>query len=72
MANINPPGGYNRPHIHPNSHFSGVYYINIQRFWDIVFNDPRSTSHMAMPSRKKVSHQNIYGKFIFSHKLVEL
>ena len=26
-ANINPPGGYNRPHIHPNSHFSGVYYI---------------------------------------------
>ena len=26
-ANINPPGGYNMPHIHPNSHFSGVYYI---------------------------------------------
>ena len=26
-ANINPPGGYNSPHIHPNSHFSGVYYI---------------------------------------------
>ena len=25
-ANINPPGGYNRPHLHPNSHFSGVYY----------------------------------------------
>ena len=26
-ANINPPGGYNAPHIHPNSLFSGVYYI---------------------------------------------
>ena len=26
-ANINPPGGYNVPHIHPNSLFSGVYYI---------------------------------------------
>ena len=23
-ANINPPRGYNAPHIHPNSHFSGV------------------------------------------------
>ena len=26
-ANINPPGGYNSPHLHPNSHYSGVYYI---------------------------------------------
>ena len=26
-ANINPPGGSNAPHIHPNSLFSGVYYI---------------------------------------------
>ena len=24
-ANINYPGGYNKPHIHPNSLFSGVY-----------------------------------------------
>ena len=23
-ANINPPGGYNRPHLHPNCHFSGT------------------------------------------------
>ena len=53
-ANINPPGGYNRPHIHPNSHFSGVYYIKATKdSGDIVFNDPRSTSHMAMPARKK-------------------
>ena len=28
-ANINPPGGYNAPHIHPNSLFSGVYYVKI-------------------------------------------
>ena len=26
-ANINPPGGMNMPHIHPNALFSGVYYI---------------------------------------------
>ena len=23
-ANINPPGGYNKPHVHPNSAYSGV------------------------------------------------
>ena len=62
-ANINPPGGYNRPHIHPNSHFSGVYYIKATKdSGEIVFNDPRSTSHMTMPARKKVNHQNIYGE----------
>ena len=26
-ANINPPGGYNQAHIHPNSLFSGAYYV---------------------------------------------
>ena len=51
-ANINPPGGYNRPHIHPNSHFSGVYYIKApQNSGEIVFNDPRSAAHMVMPER---------------------
>jgi len=53
-ANINPPGGYNRPHIHPNSHFSGVYYIKApQNSGEIVFNDPRSAAHMIMPDRVK-------------------
>ena len=53
-ANINPPGGYNRPHIHPNSHFSGVYYIKApQNSGEIVFNDPRSAAHMVMPDRVK-------------------
>ena len=53
-ANINPPGGYNRPHINPNSHFSGVYYIKApQNSGEIVFNDPRSAAHMVMPERVK-------------------
>jgi uncharacterized protein (TIGR02466 family) len=29
-ANINPPGGYNRPHVHPNCLWSGVYYVKAQ------------------------------------------
>jgi uncharacterized protein (TIGR02466 family) len=53
-ANINPPGGYNRPHLHPNSHFSGVYYIKAPKnSGQIVFNEPRSTAHMVMPRRKE-------------------
>ena len=53
-ANINPSGAMNRPHIHPNSHFSGVYYIKAPKnSGQIVFNDPRTTSHMVMPNRIK-------------------
>ena len=53
-ANINPPGGYNRPHLHPNSHFSGVYYIKApENSGQIVFNEPRSGAHMVMPRRKE-------------------
>ena len=53
-ANINPPGGYNRPHVHPNSHFSGVYYIKApENSGQIVFNESRSGAHMVMPRRKK-------------------
>ena len=48
-ANINPPGGYNRPHIHPNSHFSGVYYIKATKdSGDIVFNDPSLNSFFSL------------------------
>ena len=54
-ANINLPGGYNKSHIHPNSHFSGVYYIKATKdSGDIVFNDPKSTSHMIVPSVKNI------------------
>ena len=51
-ANINPSGAMNRPHIHPNSHFSGVYYIKAPKnSGQIVFNDPRTLSHMLLPTR---------------------
>ena len=53
-ANINPPGGYNAPHIHPNSLYSGVYYIKAPKdSGDLVFNDPRPGEQLNMPAIKK-------------------
>ena len=53
-ANINPPGGYNAPHIHPNSLFSGVYYIKAPKnSGNLVCNDPRPGVQLNMPARKK-------------------
>ena len=53
-ANINPPGGYNAPHIHPNSLFSGVYYIKApENSGDLVCNEPRAGAQLNMPARKK-------------------
>ena len=53
-ANINPPGGYNRPHIHANSLFSGVYYIKAPaNSGKLVCNDPRPGIQTVMPTRKK-------------------
>ena len=53
-ANINPPGGYNRPHIHANSLFSGVYYIKSPvNSGKLICNDPRPGVHVNMPVRKE-------------------
>jgi len=53
-ANVNEPGGYNRPHVHPNSLFSGCYYVktppNCGKF---IANDPRPGIQVNMPTRKK-------------------
>ena len=53
-ANINPSGGYNRPHIHPNALFSGVYYIKAPpNCGKLVCNDPRPGIQTCMPNRIK-------------------
>ena len=53
-ANINPPGGYNKPHIHPNSLFSGVYYVKTPpNSGLLICNDPRTGIQTCMPNRKK-------------------
>ena len=53
-ANINPPGGYNRPHVHPNSHFSGVYYIKAPKNSGKLFLMNQATgAHMVCLRRKE-------------------
>ena len=53
-ANINYPGGYNRPHVHPNCLFSGVYYVKANKNSGIlVANDPRPGIQTMMPTRKQ-------------------
>ena len=52
-ANINPQGGYNRPHIHSNSLWSGVYYVKTpENCGDLKLEDPRAVNLMNMPNRK--------------------
>ena len=54
-ANINPPGGYNKPHVHPNSLFSGVYYIKTPpNCGRLICQDPRPGIQTCMPTRKKI------------------
>ena len=52
-ANINYPGGRNRPHLHPNSLFSGVYWIKTPiKSGNLMLYDPRPGIHTTMPNRK--------------------
>ena len=54
-ANINPPGGYNQSHLHPNSLFSGAYYIKTPpNSGRLQLMDPRPGVQQCMPPRKKV------------------
>ena len=60
-ANINYPGCYNRPHIHPNSLFSGVYFIKTpQKSGNLMVYDPRPGVQMTMPTRKQGEIKNSY------------
>ena len=53
-ANINPPGGMNRAHQHPNSLWSGVYYIKAPKNCGYLkIDDPRSSAAMVRPTQKK-------------------
>ena len=52
-ANINPPGGYNNGHVHPNSLFSGAYYVKAQpNSGRLHVMDPRPGVQQVMPARK--------------------
>jgi len=53
-ANINYNGGYNKPHVHPNALFSGVYYVKTPpNSGQLVCNDPRPGIQTCMPNRKE-------------------
>ena len=52
-ANINYPGGYNRPHLHPNTLFSGVYWIKTPiKSGNLMLYDPKPGSQITMPNRE--------------------
>jgi uncharacterized protein (TIGR02466 family) len=52
-ANINPLGGQNSPHMHPNNFLSGVYYVSLpDDAGQITFSDPRPQAQMIMPKVK--------------------
>ncbi len=53
-ANVNPPGGMNRAHQHPNSLWSGVYYVKaLPNSGYLKIDDPRSSAAMVRPTQKK-------------------
>ena len=53
-ANINYPGNYNRPHLHPNALFSGVYWVKAQeKSGNLMVYEPRPGAQCTMPNRKK-------------------
>lgn len=74
-ANINPPGGMNRAHVHPNSLWSGVYYVKASKNSGMLrIDDPRSVSAMSRPRMKEgvppsrlwreLSYEPVPGKLI--------
>ena len=53
-ANVNPPGGMNRAHMHPNSLWSGVYYVKAPKNCGALkIDDPRTSAAMSRPRVKK-------------------
>lgn len=49
-VNLSPSSAYNLPHIHPDSHLSGVYYVQIpEGSGQIYFRDPRPQAKILMP-----------------------
>jgi len=73
---VNLPGSHNKSHIHPGSHWSGVYYVQApEKSGRIQFSDPRTASVMSgiryQPNSRrkpetwvKVSHNPVAGKMI--------
>lgn len=62
-ANINPPGGRNVAHSHPNNFLSGTYYVSLpDDEGHISFDDPRPQAHVMMPPR--TNHNSYNSNFV--------
>src|SRR5262249_34482055 len=58
-ANINPRYGYNRGHVHPNTLWSGVYYVQTPvNCGRILFREPRPQAQMVTPSYPQGSRKS--------------
>lgn len=58
-ANINPPGGRNLWHTHPNNFLAAVYYVATPEAEDrIVFEDPRPQAYVMMPKPAEFTMYN--------------
>ncbi len=58
-ANVNPPGGHNPSHAHPNNYLSGVYYVTIpEGEGKIQFEDPRVQAQVMMPAVTEFTPHN--------------
>ena len=74
-ANINPTYSYNKTHTHPNSMWSGVYYIKVPKNSGKLFlEDPRPGPNTHMPKRveklskalwRVIAYTPLEGRMIF-------
>jgi len=65
-ANINPKGGFNKAHTHPNCMFSGVYYVKTPENCGLLqIDDPRPGTQLYRPIRKKIVEPTELWKEIF-------
>jgi uncharacterized protein (TIGR02466 family) len=66
-VNINPKGGLNTRHTHPNNFLSGTYYVQVPAGANrIVFDDPRPQAMTMLPRMKQ------YNKFVGNEIGVEV
>jgi len=74
-ANINPTYSYNKTHTHPNSLWSGVYYIKVpKKSGKLFLEDPRPGPNTHMPRRtnnlpkqlwRVVAYEAVEGRMVF-------
>ena len=76
-ANINPTYSYNKTHTHPNSMWSGVYYIKVpKKSGKLFLEDPRPGPNTHVPRRvegmpealwRVCAYEPAEGRMIFFH-----